>query len=141
MSLRIVALCLAVHHTRPMTMTAPAPTKTPRRKPNRVRSSTPPDLTTVAFVRDSEAARYLGLSLTSVYYLVTEGKLKRVYPRPRAARITVESLTMYREAVEAGQPPRIWTQPGNPHTAPKAAPTPEPEKKKGILGRWGIGRD
>lgn len=91
-----------------------------------------------AFVKDPEAAQYLGLSVRSVRYLVADGKLKRVYPRERSARITVESLLSYREAIEAGRPPRIWTQPGNLHTA---APTPEaqPQKRGGLLARWGLG--
>lgn len=88
-----------------------------------------------AFVKDQEAAAYLGLSVRSVRYLVTDGKLRRVYPRPRAARVTAESLTAYREAIEAGKAPTIWSQPGNPHSAPKIAP----ERKAGLLARWGLG--
>lgn len=96
-----------------------------------------------AFIRDKEAATYLGLCVRSVAYLVTDGKLKRVYPKPRAARLTAESVVEYRTAIEEGRQPRIWTQPGNPHTpAPAApAPAPEPEKKKGLLSRWGLGGD
>lgn len=89
-----------------------------------------------AFVKDQEAAQYLGLSVRSVRYLVTDGKLRRVYPRERSARITVESLLAYREAIEAGKAPRIWNQPGNPHTAPAPA---TPQKKAGLLSRWGLG--
>lgn len=91
-----------------------------------------------AFVKDPEAAQYLGLSTRSVRYLVTDGLLKRVYPRERAARITVESLLAYREAIEQGKAPRLWSQPGNPHTtAPK--PEAQPQKRGGLLSRWGLG--
>lgn len=103
----------------------------------------PADLSAVAFVTDAQAAAYLGLSIRSARYLVEEGKLKRVYPRPRAARITAESLTGYRQAIEEGRPPKIWTQPGNVHDQQQPAPTPEPqpEKKRGLLSRWGLGGD
>lgn len=96
-----------------------------------------------AFIRDKEAAAYLGLCVRSVAYLVTDGKLKRVYPKPRAARLTAESVLAYREAIEEGRPPRIWTQPGNVHDQQQPAPTPEPqpEKKRGLLSRWGLGGD
>lgn len=89
-----------------------------------------------AFVTTQEAAAYLGLCIRSIGNLVSEDKLRKVYPRPRSARITVESLTAYREAVEAGRFPPRWTQPGNPHTA---TPEPEPQaqpQKKGFLNRW-----
>lgn len=113
--------------------------KPPKVAPKRMTSAPPPvDLNTVAFVRDAQAAAYLGVSIRTIGYLATEGKLRRVYPRPRAARITAESLTIYRQAIENGTMPKIWSQPGNPHTQTPPAPEPEP-KKKGLLGRWGIG--
>ncbi len=94
-----------------------------------------------AFVKDSDAALYLGLGVRSIRYLVTEGKLRRVYPKPRAARLTSESVTAYREAIEQGKPPRTWIQPGNPHTTSSRQPEPklEPQKKPGLLSRWGLG--
>ena len=88
-----------------------------------------------AFIKPAEAAAYLGMSVRSVEYLVAEGKLRKVYPKQRMARITVESLLSYREAVEAGTPPRLWTQPGKPTTAP----APAPKRKPGLLSRWGLG--
>ncbi|MFD2610782.1 hypothetical protein ACFSR9_15275 [Deinococcus taklimakanensis] len=110
------------------------------RKPKRVTSALPPaDLSAVAFVTDAQAAAYLGVSIRSARYLVAEGKLRRVYPRPRAARVTAQSLLEYRAAIEEGRAPKIWTQPGNVHDQAQAAPAPEPEKKKGILSRWGLG--
>ncbi|TSA79643.1 helix-turn-helix domain-containing protein [Deinococcus detaillensis] len=109
--------------------------------PKRATWAAPPaDLLAVAFVTDAQAAAYLGLSIRSARYLASEGKLKRVYPRPRAARVTTESLHAYRQAIENGTAPRIWSQPGNPHTQVAPAPEPEP-KKKGLLERWGIGGD
>lgn len=111
-------------------------------KPKPAPAVLPADLSAVAFVTDAQAAAYLGVSIRSARYLVEEGKLKRVYPRPRAARITAESLTGYRQAIEEGRPPRIWTQPGNVHTpAPAPEPAPAPAPKRGLLARWGLGGD
>ena len=140
-SLKIVAWRGLVPQTGGVTS---ASVPAPKRKPKRVTSAPPPaDLSAVAFVTDAQAAAYLGVSIRAVRYLVEEGKLKRVYPRPRSARITAESLTEYRRAIEEGRPPRIWTQPGNVHTpapAPEPAPAPAPEKKRGLF-RWGLGGD
>lgn len=93
-----------------------------------------PDLATVAFVRDSEAAAYLGLSVRSVQYLIEEGQLKRVYPRPRAARVTVESLTAYRAKVEAGQAAGAVKA-----AQVKAESEAKEQKRAGLLGKWGLG--
>lgn len=101
---------------------------------------TPAPFGGAAFVKDAEAAAYLSLSPRSVRYLVAESKLRRVYPKPRTARVTVESLLAYREAVEAGKPPRTWAQPGNPHTViPEPEPQGQPQRRGGLLSRWGLG--
>lgn len=44
--------------------------------------------------------RVLGLSWPTVYGLIAEGKLRRVYPRPRAPRVTRESLEEYLKGLE-----------------------------------------
>jgi len=49
----------------------------------------------------NEVARALGLSRRTVYRLVEEGKLKRVHPTPRSARITRESLEAFLRSLEA----------------------------------------
>jgi excisionase family DNA binding protein len=131
----IAARCFTVQTVEDMTTQTPAPA--PKRKPNRVQRLPVPDLSAVAFVKDAEAAEYLGLSTRSIYGLAKEGKLKRVYPRARAARITSESLRAYREAVDAGKAPPRWEQPANLYEQ-TPAPAPEPQKKQGLLSRWGL---
>ncbi|MFN4071430.1 MAG: helix-turn-helix domain-containing protein [Thermus caldifontis] len=49
----------------------------------------------------NEVARALGLSRRTVYRLVEEGKLKKVHPTPRSARITRESLEAFLRSLEA----------------------------------------
>ncbi|BFH76971.1 hypothetical protein TthTF19_21270 (plasmid) [Thermus thermophilus] len=47
-----------------------------------------------------EVARALGLSRRTVFKLVAQGKLKRVHPTPRSARITRESLEAFLRSLE-----------------------------------------
>lgn len=47
-----------------------------------------------------EAGKQLSVSRRTVYRLIDDGKLKRVYPRPKAARITSSSLTQYLDGLK-----------------------------------------
>ncbi len=47
-----------------------------------------------------EVAKALGLSRRTVFKLVAQGKLKRVHPTPRSARITRESLGAFLRSLE-----------------------------------------
>lgn len=51
----------------------------------------------------NEVARALGVSRRTVFRLIDEGKLKRVHPTPRSARITRESLEAFLRALEKGE--------------------------------------
>ncbi|MGM8838506.1 helix-turn-helix transcriptional regulator [Thermus sp. 93170] len=51
-----------------------------------------------------EVARALGLSRRTVFKLVAEGKLRRVHPTPRSARITRESLLAFLRSLEEERP-------------------------------------
>jgi excisionase family DNA binding protein len=46
------------------------------------------------------AGKELSVSRRTVYRLIEDGKLERVYPRPRTARITSSSLTKYLERIQ-----------------------------------------
>lgn len=48
-----------------------------------------------------EVAQALGVSRMTVYRLIRAGRLKRVYPTPRSARITRESLEAFLRSLEA----------------------------------------
>ena len=48
-----------------------------------------------------EVAQALGVSRMTVYLLIMAGCLKRVYPTPRSARITRESLEAFLRSLEA----------------------------------------
>jgi hypothetical protein len=86
-------------------------------------------------VTDKQAAAYLNISTRSVHNMIADGRLQRVYPNPRSSRITVESLTGYRDALLRGQLPKTWAQIANPYTQP----VPEPSKRRlGLLERWGL---
>ncbi len=50
-----------------------------------------------------EVQRALGVSRTTVWRLVQEGKLKKVHPTPRSARITRESLLAFLRSLEEGE--------------------------------------
>ena len=56
-----------------------------------------------------EAGEHLALSRATVYRLIDEGQLERVYPRQKAARITRESLAALLE--KARTPGAVWTEP------------------------------
>lgn len=47
-----------------------------------------------------EVAQALGVSRMTVYRLIRAGRLKRVYPTPRSARITRESLEAFLRSLE-----------------------------------------
>lgn len=90
-----------------------------------------------AFVKDQEAAQYLGLSVRSVRYLVTDGKLRRVYPRERSARITVESL------LATGKPSRRGKHPeSGPSRGIRIPPRPRQRRRRRPgccrAGGWGV---
>lgn len=88
-----------------------------------------------------EAMDHLALSRASIYRLIEEGQLQRVHPRPRAARITRESLhaLLHRSA----QPGAVAasTQAGQQRAAQARAAheQQQQERKKGLLARWGLG--
>ena len=62
-----------------------------------------------------EAGEHLALSRASVYRLIDEGMLTRVYPRPRCARITRKQQQVQEAAQQAAQ------------------------KRGGFLARFGLG--
>ena len=89
-----------------------------------------------------EAGEHLALSRASVYRLIDEGMLTRVYPRPRCARITRESLSAHlvraqegsdavRQAAELGRANR------KEQHAQQAAQQ-EAQKRGGFLARFGL---
>ena len=49
----------------------------------------------------TEAGRYLGVSRSSIYRLINEGKLKTVRPVPDAPRIAREQLDQYAEGLQS----------------------------------------
>ncbi|MFN3369452.1 MAG: helix-turn-helix transcriptional regulator [Thermus sp.] len=51
-----------------------------------------------------EVAQALGVSRMTVYRLIRAGRLKRVYPTPRSARITRESLEAFLRSLEEAKP-------------------------------------
>ncbi|MGC8876948.1 helix-turn-helix transcriptional regulator [Thermus sp.] len=51
-----------------------------------------------------EVAQALGVSRMTVYRLIRAGRLKRVYPTPRSARITRESLLAFLRSLEEERP-------------------------------------
>lgn len=75
-----------------------------------------------------EVAATLSLSRRTVYRLIDEGRLSRVYPRPHAPRVTAVSLQAYLERL--GQEKR----PG-PDTKQKAF------RLKSLRARLGLGSD
>jgi excisionase family DNA binding protein len=50
-----------------------------------------------------DVQRALGVSRTTVWRLVQEGKLKLVYPTPRSSRVTRESLLAFLRSLEEGE--------------------------------------
>lgn len=51
-----------------------------------------------------EVAQALGVSRMTVYRLIRAGRLRRVYPTPRSARITRESLEAFLRSLEEAKP-------------------------------------
>ena len=50
-----------------------------------------------------EVQRALGVSRTTVWRLVREGKLKKVHPTPCSSRVTRESLLAFLRSLEEGE--------------------------------------
>lgn len=95
-----------------------------------------------ALFTTQEACEHLALSQSSVRRLIAEGQLVKVYPRPRAMRITRESLAAHlarasdqatvQEATATGQQAQAQAR----VTAQQEV---KQEKKRGLLSRWGLG--
>lgn len=89
-----------------------------------------------------EAGEHLALSQSSIYRLINDGQLQRVYPRQKAARITRESLVAL---LEKAQTPGAVRASIEQHAQAKeqAAKITEQqhqeEKKKSLADRWGLG--
>lgn len=89
-----------------------------------------------------EAGEHLALSRATVYRLIDEGQLERVYPRQKAARITRESLnTLLEKAKTPGAVATSIEQ--NTQAKAQAAKVAEQQhqeqQKKSIADRWGLG--
>ncbi len=85
-----------------------------------------------------EAGEHLALSRASVYRLIGEGLLEVRRPRPRATRITRESIAAHLERAKSGEAVRLAMNEG------KAAQVVQQQKqqevkKEGLLSRWGLG--
>lgn len=89
-----------------------------------------------------EAGEHLALSRASVYRLIDDGQLVRVYPRQRAARITRESLAAHleRSATPGAVAASIEQQAQARAAAAAQVERQQQEAKKKSLGdRWGLG--
>ena len=83
-----------------------------------------------------------GWSRATVYRLINDGQLQRVYPRQKAARITRESLnTLLEKAKTPGAVATSIEQ--NTQAKAQAAKVAEQQhqedKKKSLAERWGLG--
>lgn len=85
-----------------------------------------------------EACQHLALSQSSVRRLIEEGQLAKVYPRPRAMRITRESLSAHLARAQTPGAVAASIQAGAQAKADQAQATQE-KKRGGLLSRWGIG--
>lgn len=110
-------------------------------------------LVTPALYRYREVEVRLGLSRYQLYQLIEEGLLQRVYPRPKVARITAESVERYLELV-TGAGDIHWPSPnsrakshGNRARSPvwdkqlRKEAQREPSKLKSLRARLGLGSD
>lgn len=89
-----------------------------------------------------EAGDHLALSQATIYRLINDGQLERVYPRQRAARITRESLVALLEKARTPGAVRASTlqeQQAREQAAKAAAQVQAEEKKKTLADRWGLG--
>ena len=85
-----------------------------------------------------EAMGHLALSRASIYRLIAEGQLTRVHPRPRAARITRESLVALLE--KSATPGAVAAaRQASGQARDVAQQEQKQEKRRGLLGRWGLG--
>lgn len=85
----------------------------------------------------AEVRVHLALSKFSVQRLINDGQLTRVHPRPRAARITRESLAALLER-SADQAAMQATSQAKAQARAAATAETKTEKKKGLLSRWGL---
>lgn len=88
-----------------------------------------------------EAGEHLALSQSSIYRLINDGQLERVYPRQKAARITRESLAALLEKARTPGAVRssIEQQAQAREQAAKVAEQQHQEdKKKSLADRWGL---
>lgn len=89
-----------------------------------------------------EAGEHLALSQSSIYRLINDGQLQRVYPRQKAARITRESLVALLEKAQTPGAVRASIEQhaqAKAQTAKLAAAQHQEEKKKSLADRWGLG--
>jgi Helix-turn-helix domain len=84
-----------------------------------------------------EAGEHLSLSPSSIHRLINEGQLTRVHPRPRASRITRESLAAH---LERSATPGAVVESIKANAQAKEQGKNETKKKKlgGLLERWGL---
>ncbi|MDV6376577.1 helix-turn-helix transcriptional regulator [Deinococcus arenicola] len=88
-----------------------------------------------------ETCEHLALSRSSIQRLINEGQLTRVHPRPKAARITRESLAAHLTRSATPGAVRAASVQGSATQAQAratAAGKVKQEKKKGLLSRWGL---
>lgn len=90
----------------------------------------------------AEVCDLLSLSQSSVRRLIAEGQLSKVYPRPRAMRITRESLSAH--LTRAAQPGAVAEssragQLAQAEAKVRARTETKAKKRGGLLSRWGIG--
>lgn len=89
-----------------------------------------------------EAGEHLALSQSSIYRLINDGQLQRVYPRQKAARITRESLVALLEKAQTPGAVRASIEQhaqAKEHAAKITEQQHQEEKKKSLADRWGLG--
>ena len=89
-----------------------------------------------------EAGEHLAPSQSSIYRLINDGQLQRVYPRQKAARITRESLLALLEKAQTKDAVRASIE-QNSQAKAQAAKVAEQhhqeQQKKSLADRWGLG--
>lgn len=95
-----------------------------------------------ALFSTAEVCKLLSLSQSSVRRLIEEGQLEKVYPRPRAMRVTRESLERHIAKATSAAAVRASIEQqaaAKEQAARVAAQVQEQQQKKSLADRWGLG--
>lgn len=84
-----------------------------------------------------EACDQLSVSKATMHRLINDGQLTRVHPRPRAARITRESLAALLER-SADQTAMKATSAAQAQARAAAQQGQQQERKKSLFEKWGL---